>query len=70
VSSRTRVTPRAFRISAGKSEVAMVGFESRRSLASTGPGLRLQFVSLQLGHEADAATLLLFVNQDAGAPLW
>ena len=67
-SKRTRVTPSALRISAGRVKSrwsaleaeALVGFDRVEA------GV-LQFVGLQLGHQADAASFLLLVDQDAGA---
>ena len=52
---------------AGEREVAVVGFETETLVGFDGieAGI-LEFVGLELGHQADAASLLLLVDQDAG----
>ena len=51
----------------GEFELAIVGAEAEALVGFDGvEALVLQFVGAELGHEADAATLLLFVEQDAG----
>ena len=67
-SRRTRVTPSALRISAGRAEVAVVVLEAEALVGFDGveSGI-LQFVGLQLGHQADAAALLLLVDENARA---
>jgi len=48
---------------AGKRKVAMVGFEAQTLVGFDGIQTRvLQLVSLQFGHQADAAPFLLFVD--------
>ena len=52
----------------GEFELAVVGAEAEAFVGFDGvETLVLQFVGAELGHEADAAALLLFVEQDAGA---
>ena len=53
---------------AGQGKVALVGLEAQPLVGFDGveSGI-LQLVGLQFGHQANAAALLLFVNQDAGA---
>ncbi len=52
----------------GQGEVAVIGFEAEPfvGLDRIEPGI-LQFVSLQLGHQPDAAPFLLLVDQHPGA---
>ena len=51
-------------------EAAVVGFEPQFFVGfNRVEALVLQCVGLQLGHKADAAAFLLFVDQDAGAGL-
>ena len=67
-SKRTRVTPERLENFAGKREIAVVGFESEALVGFDGveAGV-LQLVRLKFRHEADAAALLLFVDEDARA---
>ena len=68
VMRRTWVTPSSLRTSAGSSYARQsaaiaqldVGFDGVHALV-------LQFVGFELGHQADAAALLLLVEQNAGA---
>ena len=52
----------------GQRVVAVVVLEAEAFVGFDGVQSRvLEFVGLQLGHQADAASFLLFVDQDAGA---
>jgi len=52
----------------GQLEVTAVGLEAELEIGFDGvEALILQFVGAELGHEADAATFLLLVEQNAGA---
>ena len=53
---------------AGKRKIAVVGFKAQTLVGFDGIQTRvLQLVSLQFGHQADAAAFLLFVNEYARA---
>ncbi len=68
VMRRTRVMPSWLEDRGGEFELAVVGAEAEAFVGFDGvEALVLQFVGAELGHEADAAALLLFVEQDAGA---
>ena len=63
---RTLDTPSNFKTSRGQFVFAVVGCEAKFNVGLHGVApLILQFVGLELGHQADAAPLLLLVEQDA-----